>query len=129
MQIRIHQLNSFLTLTRKPCAKVLHLHLGRFQCRHCTFTANLKKSINGHYKANHPDSLRHEESGLIKIFVPLKNQQVFPPPPPPQIRSGLVFMCFVDFIQTASSAALPDFFVSEYVTLIVVIFFTANQAL
>ena len=43
--------------------KVLHLHLGRFQCRHCSFTANLKKSINGHYKANHPDSLRQEESG------------------------------------------------------------------
>ena len=27
------------------------------------FTANLKKSISGHYKANHPESLRQEESG------------------------------------------------------------------
>jgi hypothetical protein len=41
--------------------KVLHLHLGRFQCRHCSFTANLKKSINGHYKANHPESVRQQD--------------------------------------------------------------------
>ena len=59
--------------------KVLHLHLGRLQCRHCSFTANLKKSINGHYKANHPDSRRQDESGgaLPMFFLGLRIRSIF----------------------------------------------------
>jgi hypothetical protein len=105
MRIRIHELNSFLSLTRKPCAKVLHLHLGRFQCRHCTFTANLKKSINGHYKANHPDSLRNEDSGLVhflnetKILVSILH-------PAPSIKANLAYYLCTLFKDASSAAQL-----------------------
>lgn len=36
--------------------KLIHMHLGKFQCKHCNFTANIKGSIQGHYKNKHPDS-------------------------------------------------------------------------
>jgi len=41
--------------------KLIHMHLGKFQCKHCNFTANIKGTIQGHYKNKHPDSNKDSE--------------------------------------------------------------------
>ena len=41
--------------------KLNHLQLGKFQCQHCIFTANLKVSIQGHYRNKHPEKVTKED--------------------------------------------------------------------
>eukprot|EP00090_Calanus_glacialis_P018800 TRINITY_DN29123_c0_g1_i1.p1 TRINITY_DN29123_c0_g1~~TRINITY_DN29123_c0_g1_i1.p1 ORF type:complete len:3087 (-),score=783.11 TRINITY_DN29123_c0_g1_i1:152-8311(-) len=41
--------------------KLNHLQLGKFQCQHCVFTANLKVSIQGHYRNKHTDTVLKED--------------------------------------------------------------------
>merc|ERR1711874_285102 len=38
--------------------KLIHMKVGKFQCKHCDFTANIKGSIQGHYRNKHPDSAK-----------------------------------------------------------------------
>ena len=40
--------------------KLNHLQLGKFQCQHCVFTANLKVSIQGHYRNKHTETVVKE---------------------------------------------------------------------
>ena len=35
--------------------KLNHLQVGKFQCQHCVFSANLTNSIQGHYRNKHPE--------------------------------------------------------------------------
>jgi len=46
--------------------KLNHLQLGKFQCQHCIFTANLKVSIQGHYRNKHTATVIKED-GLDKF--------------------------------------------------------------
>ena len=46
--------------------KLNHLQVGKMQCRHCVFTANLKVSIYGHYRNKHPETITFED-GQEKI--------------------------------------------------------------
>jgi len=41
--------------------KLNHLQLGKFQCQHCVFTANLKVSIQGHYRNKHTETVVKED--------------------------------------------------------------------
>jgi len=46
--------------------KLNHLQLGKFQCQHCVFTANLKVSIQGHYRNKHTETV-FKENGQDKF--------------------------------------------------------------
>ena len=43
--------------------KLNHLQVGKFQCSHCVFSANLTNSIQGHYRNKHPDFVTKDELG------------------------------------------------------------------
>ena len=43
--------------------KLNHLQVGKFQCRHCVFTANLTNSIQGHYRNKHPEHVGRDDEG------------------------------------------------------------------
>merc|ERR1711915_230733 len=41
--------------------KLNHLQLGKFQCQHCVFSANLLVSIQGHYRNKHAETVIKED--------------------------------------------------------------------
>ena len=41
--------------------KLNHLQVGKFQCQHCVFSANLTNSIQGHYRNKHPEFVSNVE--------------------------------------------------------------------
>ena len=48
--------------------KLNHLQVGKFQCSHCVFTANLTNSIQGHYRNKHPDHVSYDDVDGREIF-------------------------------------------------------------